>query len=188
VRVYASADATDAAQTLESPDAYGSARSFLVLEQGEHRLRVQLPVRPNGSEGWVDRDDVMLVRPSYEVRMELGAKRLTVRRHGRVVLRTVAGIGSPATPTPTGRYFVTNLVRVTDDPEGYYGGFAVGLSAHSEVLDSFRGGPPQVAIHGTNDPASIGGERSNGCLHVANDVAQKLEEMLELGTPVTLDP
>ncbi|HLV25334.1 MAG TPA: L,D-transpeptidase [Gemmatimonadales bacterium] len=40
------------------------------------------------------------------------------------------------------------------------------------------------AIHGTNNPASIGQSVSHGCIRLRNDQIEKLYEMVEVGTPV----
>ncbi len=63
--------------------------------------------------------------------------------------------------------------------------FAIGLSGHSNTLSEFAGGDGQIAIHGTNDPGTIGTKVSHGCVRVNNDVILKLAT-LPLGTPVVI--
>jgi lipoprotein-anchoring transpeptidase ErfK/SrfK len=79
---------------------------------------------------------------------------------------------------------VTDKLATGED--GAYGPFALGLSAHSDVLTEFAGGDGQVGIHGTNDPATIGQAVSHGCVRVTNDVITRLEALVSLGTPVTI--
>jgi lipoprotein-anchoring transpeptidase ErfK/SrfK len=67
-----------------------------------------------------------------------------------------------------------------------YGPFAFGLSGHSDVLMHFGTGDGRIAIHGTNQPASIGADLSAGCVHVPNDVDLALIPYLTLGTPVVI--
>ena len=144
-----------------------------------------LPVRPNSSVGWIRARDVVLRATDYSLRVELARHRLTLLRAGKVVRTIATGAGASATPTPTGRFYVTDVVKLLD-PGGPYGPFALGLSAYSTVLDSFGPGDAQIAIHGTNDPSSIGVDRSHGCIHVANGEISKLASVVGLGTPVTI--
>ena len=68
-----------------------------------------------------------------------------------VVVETPIAIGSPENPTPTGEFFVTDLLDTGDDLSAY-GPFALGLSAFSLTLSEFAGGDGQIGIHGTNQP------------------------------------
>ena len=61
--------------------------------------------------------------------------------------RFKAVVGAPATPTPSGRFAIAELAR-QPDPDGFLGPFALHLTAHSDVLDDYGGGPGRVAIHG----------------------------------------
>ncbi len=64
------------------------------------------------------------------------------------------------------------------------GAYAIGLSGYSDTLTSFAGGPPQVAIHGTNQPQLLGTAASHGCVRVANDAIVEIAGLVGLGTPV----
>ncbi|MEO5678891.1 MAG: L,D-transpeptidase [Acidimicrobiales bacterium] len=99
------------------------------------------------------------------------------------VLHTAVAVGSPAAPTPTGRFSLVDKLD-TGSSGSAYGPFALGLSAHSDVLTEFGGGDGQIGIHGTNDPTSIGQAVSHGCIRVPNDVILRLASALPLGTPV----
>jgi lipoprotein-anchoring transpeptidase ErfK/SrfK len=116
--------------------------------------------------------------------VDLSAKRLTLFRRGRRVLATRVAVGSPATPTPTGRYYV-NQRLISSDPGGPYGPAAIGISAHSTVLTGWTQGGP-IAIHGTNEPWSIGHAVSNGCVRVRNAVLRRLFRVTPAGTPVVI--
>ena len=56
------------------------------------------------------------------------------------------------------------------------------------MLTSFNGGTGVIGLHGTNDPSSIGGDVSSGCIRMQNDVIERLvnEIGLPLGTPVEI--
>ncbi len=64
--------------------------------------------------------------------------------------------------------------------------YAYGLSGFSNVLESFNGGNGVIGIHGNNDPSSIGGDVSSGCIRLHNDVITRMVEEIgvPLGTPV----
>jgi lipoprotein-anchoring transpeptidase ErfK/SrfK len=111
---------------------------------------------------------------------------VTLYRDGRKAIETRAAIGSSATPTPTGRYYV-NQRLVPADPNGPFGPGAIGISAFSDVLTGWAQGGP-IAIHGTNQPWSIGRAVSNGCVRVPNHVLRRLFRATLAGTPVLVRP
>jgi lipoprotein-anchoring transpeptidase ErfK/SrfK len=161
---------------------------FLVRDRdraGSGWLEVYLPVRPNGSSGWVRTRDVSLTEHRYRIEVSLSARELRVFDDGRLILAHAVGIGRRDRPTPGGVYFIKELLQ-PPDPDGVYGTFAYGLSGFSNVLETFAGGQGVVGIHGTNDPSSIGQETSAGCIRLPNDVIEKLVTFLPLGTPVEI--
>jgi lipoprotein-anchoring transpeptidase ErfK/SrfK len=96
-------------------------------------------------------------------------------------------VGKPETPTPLGKFYVTDPVDLQSRPNGAYGAYALGLSAYSEVLKTFNGGPGQIAIHGNGQPDTIGHDVSNGCIRVVNDQILAIAKAVPLGTPVTIE-
>jgi len=146
--------------------------------------RVQLPIKPNGVTGYVRAAAVRTGRVRSRVVVDLSARRLTLYRKGRPVLRTSVAVGSSATPTPLGRYYV-NQRLIPADASGPFGPAAIGISAHSTVLTTWTQGGP-IAIHGTNEPWSIGHAVSNGCIRVRNAVLRRLFRVTPAGTPVTI--
>ena len=150
----------------------------------ERWYRVQLPMRPNGIVGWVRATDVGLRRVRTRIVVDLGDRTVSMRRNGRLVIRTAAAIGAPDTPTPTGRYYV-NQRLVAPDPSGPFGPGAVGVSAFSPVLQYWAQGGP-IAIHGTNQPYLLGRAVSHGCVRIRNDVLVRLYRLADEGTPVDI--
>jgi lipoprotein-anchoring transpeptidase ErfK/SrfK len=146
--------------------------------------RVQLPLRPNGSTGWVRATAVAERTMHVRIVVDLSQRRVTLYRGARPLLVTTAAIGSPSTPTPTGRYFV-NQKLVAPDPLGPFGPAALGISAFSPVLHDWAQGGP-IAIHGTNESALLGSAVSHGCIRVANDVVERLWKLVPTGTPVLI--
>ncbi|WP_174546133.1 L,D-transpeptidase [Nocardiopsis dassonvillei] len=171
--------------TLASPNDFGVERAFLVERNEGEWLQVLLPVRPNGSTGWVRSDDVWLTSTEYRVEVDTGDFAFTVFDGDEEVRTGVIGTGEGETPTPEGRYYFTELLQ-PPDPEGPYGVYAFGLSGFSETLETFAGGPGQLAVHGTNDEDALGREVSHGCVRVSNEDITWMAENLPIGTPVEI--
>lgn len=148
-------------------------------------LPVLLPMRPNGSVGWIRIDEVELTRNPYRIEVDVDDFTLTVYREEDVFFRTVVGIGEGETPTPHGSFYLTDLLRPSD-PDGIYGPYAYGLSGFSESLTSFNGGAGVIGIHGTNEPSALGARVSHGCIRVANTAITEMATFLPLGTPVEI--
>ena len=145
---------------------------------------VQVPLRPNGVTGWVRASQVDVERVRTRIVVDLSARRVTLYRSGRAVLSSRAAIGSSATPTPTGSFYV-NQRLIPIDPNGPFGPGAVGISAFSNVLTGWTQGGP-IAIHGTNAPWSIGKAVSNGCIRLPNAALRKVFAEALNGTPVLI--
>jgi lipoprotein-anchoring transpeptidase ErfK/SrfK len=150
-------------------------------------LHVYLPIRPNGSGGWIRSSDVTLRRNDHRIAIDLEDHRLTLLHRGNVQLETPIGVGTSRMPTPDGVYYVTELLVPPEDDD-LYGPFAFGLSGFSDSpgAANFRGGDGTLGIHGTNDPSSIGKDISHGCIRVPNDVIRRLARTLPMGTPVEI--
>ena len=172
---------------LTNPTYWGTDLALLVTEgePGDAWLQVQLPVRPNGSRAWIRSTDVTLSSHRFHAEVHLSERRVRVWDADELVADTQAVIGKPSTPTPIGRFYVNDLLP-RDDPGGAYGPWILSLSAFSEALDTFNGGLPVIAIHGTNRPGLLGQDRSNGCIRVSNDIIELLAGEVPLGTPVDI--
>lgn len=180
--VYAKPDGR-ATHTLVNPQANGAPRTLLVLKRAGAWLQVSLPVRPNGTTGWVRSTDVSTALVVYRIEVSTTAHRLRLYKSGRLVATFPAATGTGGTPTPLGSFFLTELLAPTN---AGYGPYAYGLSAFSDVLTSFGGGPGQIGLHGTSDASSIGRSSSHGCIRLGNKDITALAKLLPLGTPVTI--
>lgn len=148
--------------------------------------RVQLPMRPNGIVGYVRARDVSVAKIRTRIVVDVSDRRLVLFRDGRKVLQSTVAVGSSATPTPIGTYYV-NQRLIPSDPSGPFGPGAVGISAFSPVLTGWTQGGP-IAIHGTNRPSSIGQAVSNGCIRLPNRVLKRVFRTAFSGTPVVIHP
>ncbi|MEZ5142259.1 MAG: L,D-transpeptidase [Acidimicrobiales bacterium] len=173
-------------RTIPSPrPPINGIASFRVLDQSTPGwLRVQLPTRPNGSTGWIRSTDVSLGRTEYSIDIDLAARWMTVYSAARVVAERRIADGAPATPTPVGEFYVSEVVP---GGGGAYGPWAFGVAAHSDVLTEFAGGDGQIALHGTNLPGLLGTAASHGCVRMPNDLSQFLHDAgVPQGTPVRI--
>ena len=148
--------------------------------------RVQLPIRPTGATGYVRARDVELFRVRTRIEVDLSARRIVFFRDGRRVLRVLASVGKSGTPTPVGRFYV-NQRLLSNDPSGPFGPGGIGISTFSPVLTGWTQGGP-IAIHGTNDPGSIGSAASYGCLRIENRHVERMLRANPEGTPVLISP
>jgi lipoprotein-anchoring transpeptidase ErfK/SrfK len=187
VEVFATPKAKRPLHVLANPIASGAPLVFLVRQRVPGWTQVHLPIRPNGSLGWVRTRSVMLALDPYRLTVSLSRHRITLWKDGKAIIEQRAGVGRSVLPTPTGLYYIVELLR-QPDPRGPYGPYAFGLSAHSNVLYSFGGGPGQIGIHGTNEPGLLGTSVSHGCIRVVNSLIAKLARILPLGTPVAINP
>jgi hypothetical protein len=158
---------------------------FLALGSSGEWVKVAMPVRPNGTVGWVRAADVQLQRSTTRITLELLTNTLRLYEGDKLTIETKVGAGTGGTPTPTGLFFVKEHVPQAN-PHGALGPIALGLSAFSTVLQTFAGGTGNVAIHGTNAPGKLGGDVSHGCIRVANAVILRLADLAAIGTPVEI--
>ena len=146
-------------------------------------LRILLPERPNGSMAWVRSDAVKVVRLDQRIVVDLSDRRLKHFRKGRLVNEYVVAIGTRATPTPKGTFYVWARVP-QPEPTGPYGNYVLGLSGFSPVLTDWPGGG-RSAIHGTPRPSDRGQAVSHGCVRVYNADMRRLTRV-PMGTPVLI--
>jgi lipoprotein-anchoring transpeptidase ErfK/SrfK len=184
VAIYPSPGAV-ASSSLTNPNNLGAPLVFRVTAVMGPWVQVMLPMRPNGARGWIQRADVQLYADPYQVVVHLGSHSLSLLDQGAVVETHPIISGMPSAPTPTGDFYVTELLKAPN-PAGPYGPYAFGLSAFSDTYSEFEGGPGQIAIHGTNQPYLMGQSASHGCVRVTNDVVAHLAGILPLGSPVLI--
>jgi lipoprotein-anchoring transpeptidase ErfK/SrfK len=145
---------------------------------------VDVPYSARPRSGWIALRGLERTWTRVRVIADLSEHRITVRRGGVLVFRTTAGTGGPASPTPVGRYVVAD--RVAFPAGGPLGTFAFGISGIQPNLPAGWTGGDQLAIHGTNAPATIGRSASAGCLRVSESALARLKPLLRIGTPVVV--
>jgi lipoprotein-anchoring transpeptidase ErfK/SrfK len=148
--------------------------------------QVVLPWRPNGRTGWISLSGRRTVKSRIWVEADVSRRRVNLMRGGQVMRSFVAAVGTAASPTPVGRFSVTDPIA-TGDPGGPFGWYAFGLSGHQPNLPAGWSGGDQLAIHGTNAPSSLGTAASAGCLRVSSTALGTLKRYLLPGTPVIIE-
>jgi hypothetical protein len=168
---------------LRSRTEFGSPRILAVVRRLPGWLGVVSAQRPNNHIGWISARRAELVGESVRLLVDLSQRRLTVLRGGREILRMPVAVGGPATPTPTGRFEVTDGLYTNG---GAYGCCILALSAHqSHIAQGWTGGD-RIAIHGTLDQSSVRRAVSHGCLRAHDADLRRLLRVATLGAEVRI--
>jgi lipoprotein-anchoring transpeptidase ErfK/SrfK len=158
----------------------------MIAPGGVRWLQVMLPGRPDGLTGWISQQGTSPLVTPWRIVIDLSARRVKAYNDGRMVRSFQAVVGKPSTPTPTGEFFVEEMVQMAPAEAG--GPFALALSARSNALQEFEGGPGQIAIHGRNNlGGTLGTAASHGCIRLSTASINWLAARIGAGTPVTID-
>jgi hypothetical protein len=164
---------------------FGSPQVLWVVQHKPGWLGVITPQAGNGRVAWILQSMTSLSRVSWQLKVSLSARRLTVLDQGRVVERYTVAIGTPNAPTPTGRFAVTDRLA-TDDPSGPYGCCILALSANApHAIQGWTGGT-RIAIHSTPETGTIGEAASHGCIRLTLAEGRWLLGHIPLGTPTLI--
>jgi len=152
---------------------------------GEAWLKVLLPGRPNGHAGWIAQRSTTPAVARWTIKLRVSTRSVTAFHNGRQVRTFAAVVGKPSTPTPSGRFFVEETVKLGRGEAG--APYALALSARSNVLQEFAGGPGQIALHGTDNIGGIPGTAvSHGCIRLDTRAISWLAARVRPGAPVTI--
>jgi lipoprotein-anchoring transpeptidase ErfK/SrfK len=183
VALHAAPGSPQVATTIASRTEFGSRTSLPVVAVRGDWLEVISTKLRNGVHGFIRRWQVRLTRSSVAIDVDLSGRLLRLWRRGTVVLRAAVGIGAAHTPTPIGRFGVTD--KLTGLNPAAYGCCILALSAHQTHLPAGWAGGDRIAIHGGG---GIGATTSNGCLHATEAVLRRLMHRVPLGTQVVIHP
>lgn len=172
-------------KTLTNPTHEGVQLVLAVLKEEGNWFQVRLPVRPNGSTGWVRASDVRIRKVPNRIVVDKSEHMLRAFKGDQLLMEMPAGIGTGATPTPVGEYYVDISIPFANTT-GAYGAHMLSIAGFSEVHLNFGGGIGQLAIHGTNNRSSVGVNSSNGCVRLYNESILRLKDLAPTGTPVSI--
>jgi len=165
---------------------FGSPQVLLVVARRGEWVGVLASELRNGQVGWLDASrGARFARVTYELEASLSQRLLLVRRDGRVLQRVPIAIGRPSTPTPHGRFAVSDKL-LPENPGGPYGCCILALTGHQPRLLQGWGGGDRLAIHATRAEQTIGQPASRGCLRAPTAVMRRLVREIPLGTPVRI--
>jgi L,D-transpeptidase catalytic domain len=169
--------------TVSARTEYGSLQTVGVARTRGNWVGVISTALPNGVLGWVPRKDLSLRPVVWSITISLSTRRLVLTRDGVVMRRVPVGIGSADSPTPVGRYVVTDHIDPAADGTSGYGCCILALSGHQPHPPA--GWNPnrdwRLAIHG-GAPGAV----SAGCVHADDATLRYLMRMTPLGTPVSV--
>jgi lipoprotein-anchoring transpeptidase ErfK/SrfK len=184
----------------KTPDPHGSVIRVMHMFRSDYRpqemfavrettgsdgrawYRVSIPMRPNGTYGWVPANTVQLSPTHGQIVVNLKHRTIDIYRFGKHKWHGIVAIGAPGRETPVGHFFVAARFVPYHDP--FLGVFAVETSAYSKLTEWPGGGV--VGIHGTDEPQLLGKAVSHGCVRVANLTAEHLKTLAPLGTPILI--
>jgi lipoprotein-anchoring transpeptidase ErfK/SrfK len=171
--------------TLAPRTQWGTPRYLPVVRRRAGWLGVVATEAPNGRVSWVRASATRAAVTPTRILVDLSRRRLRVVDHrGRTVLTMTVGIGAATTPTPVGRFAVTDGLRAS--PGSGYGCCILALSGHQPDVPQGWTGGDRLAVHGTSDPSSIGQAASHGCLRASDDDLRRLMRRVGLGTLVEI--
>ena len=150
-------------------------------------LEVLLPGRPDSHTGWISTRSAQLEITKWQIIILLSTRQVRVFWDAHLVVSFLAVVGKRSTPTPPGQFFVEETVPLSQQASG--APYALALSARSNALEEFDGGPGQIALHGTGNIGGIPGSAvSHGCIRLDTPAITWLATRIEPGTPVTITP
>jgi len=185
VPVYANPSGGPVVNRVSGSNVLGQREAFLVTDSSVAGwYQVELPVKPNGTTGWIQASRVTTRTSPYLIRVHQSQFKLDLYNNGQLQQSFTVAVGAPSTPTPDGNFFVWASQDWNSAP------YAVGifaLSGFSPVLDNWPGGG-RTGIHGWQDTSILGSRVSHGCVRMGPGDFAKLLHTVPLGTPVEIQP
>jgi lipoprotein-anchoring transpeptidase ErfK/SrfK len=169
--------------TLTTKTEFKSPRILSVAARKPGWVLVRTSVRKH-HVGWLPLKAGALFSEPRTLVIDLSKRSLTVFHRGRRTGVFKVAIGTAATPTPRGRFAVTD--RLTVKPGTPYGCCILALTAHQSKIAQGWGGGDRVAIHATPDASVLGKRVSHGCVRASNRALRRLMREVRLGAPVTI--
>ncbi len=168
-----------------NPTVFGNPLVYRVLagQPGDAWAQVYVPARPNGQTAWVQTSQFTWGSSNRMIVINISNNTVTVYEGNNVLLTTAAVTGKGSSRTPIANGWVEETMA---GPSSAYGPLLISLGVFSEDLNSFGGGIPKIALHGTNNPSLMGQYASNGCIRVPNDVITQIAGMVQPGSKVIL--
>jgi hypothetical protein len=169
---------------------FGSQRALGVVSTQRGRWLAVTEAGVGGNRVvWVDAKagGLRYSRTPLELDVDLSDRALTLARGTNVLRRISVGVGAFDSPTPTGRFAVTDKLAGSSFSASY-GCCILALSAVQTSLPAGWTGGDRIAIHGTLAPSDFGRAVSAGCVHAPDNELRYLMRVVPVGTPVVIRP
>jgi hypothetical protein len=166
------------------PEVYLLLSSYTDVD-GTEWTKIRVPGRPNGRVGWVLRENLASFKQTrWRIVVNRKTLRMTVYWNGKKRWRRPVGVGKSQTPTPAGRFWIREKIKVSDHASPYWP-YALGTSDYSTLSEWPGGGV--VGIHGDwNQPQLIPGRPSHGCIRMRDGDVGWLAKHVPVGTPLRI--
>lgn len=182
LQVYSAPDVSKPSQQLPGQNTIAQPAAFLVTQQQPGWYQVVLPVKPNGSLGWVQASAVQTATTDDYLLVSVSRFALYHYVKGQLVQSFRVAVGRPSTPTPLGLFYIWGSQAVNSAP------YTPGIFALSgftvQPVPGFLGA--RVGLHGWTDASVMGEQVSNGCVRVATAEMNQILTHFILGTPVRI--
>jgi lipoprotein-anchoring transpeptidase ErfK/SrfK len=156
-----------------------------VLDDGTEWLQVDALRSRTQVKVWIPKWATRTVWLAYQIKVDLSSRLATIYKNGKVARRFRVVVGAPSTPTPTGRWYVVDRMRLRTS--WAYGKWALATSAFSRVLKRFDGGQGQVALHARGSLASpVGTAASHGCVRFNDGAIAWMASRIPNGTQILI--
>ena len=156
--------------------------------EGDEWVEADLPVRPTGVRGWIRTENFDWTTVNHHILVDLSDRSVALFEGNELIVATQAIVGTPSTPTPILSGFIVEKIpnHSQQNASIVLGDWILMLSFFSQTLDSFGGGLPRIALHGTHIPGRVGEALSNGCIRIPNDIIETIAHRAPLGTVVNV--
>ena len=164
---------------------FGSRTVLTVLARRGAWAQVSVAVL-GGRRAWLRIDGHVARRQTrWELRADVSARSLEVVHDGVVLHTYRVAVGAPLSPTPTGRFQVTDKLRGRKFGASY-GCCIIALSTDQPHPPPGWTGMARMAVHGTNVERAVGDAVSAGCLHAHAAAMRWMMRHVPNGTPVVI--
>jgi lipoprotein-anchoring transpeptidase ErfK/SrfK len=147
-----------------------------------------------GQQAKATEDPAETPAESVRILLDLSDRAITVFRGSSQEGPWPVAIGDPNTPTPTGTFRIENKVLNPQYQSTKSGRVNPTIGPNSPLGDRWLGflqsGPNQFGIHGTPWPHWVNTRAAvtNGCVRMKHAHVRRLFEIVDVGTPIVIQP
>jgi lipoprotein-anchoring transpeptidase ErfK/SrfK len=123
-------------------------------------------------------------RAKRQVLVSIPDRKLAVLENGEVLRTFAVSVGSPASPSPTGKFEIVNRLA---NPTYYHAGVVIPAGKQNPLGPRWVGlSKHGYGIHGTSVPGSIGKAASHGCIRLRNREVVEFATLVKVGDTVEI--